>query len=557
MRLALVVVVVAAACGGTSSNGPDAVPAPTADAGIGSPCSAAAECPGGAANGKCEPFDQCGEGFCSEVCDSSTCPTGSTCVPLTYIDPTTLQTATKSRCFVPCDPTSSTSQCPGDTYCFPGYDVCGSDEVFGQLGSTGGHAAGGGACEPGTPPDPSAGTRLFAANHLVARGNEAAAAIGPDGTFYVGYNPGNVSYSKDGTTWTDSPLDDNTNAGDPSVALDPKTGRLYFSHLSSRSGGGCAPGASFPTGLGVNVSWSDDDGQTWGGTAEVSPAAESMGIQGVDKDWMAVLPQSGVVLISYMTGSNAKTATTSSAMVSRSEDHGATFQEIEVDKSMPGYRNLIQLAAASDDTVWVSYWNVADVNNTLGEVRVAKSTDLGKTWSASVGAIPPNTATFDVPGLAVSPSGSVVAVTWTQPSGPGIEVEDVYAAVSVDGGATFGPPAKVNQDAPCATHWHPFPAVTATGDVYVIWMENRWGFGAVMVARGTVTGDTLSFAPADEGFVSDDANQPFSTTREQFFTGDYVGLALSGQTMLAAFGDLRDASTIGDSEIWATTATVP
>jgi hypothetical protein len=539
-----------AACGG----GPE--PVISADAGVGSSCAAATDCPGGA-NARCEPIDQCGAGFCAEVCDSSQCPTGSVCVPLTYIDPGTLQTATKSRCFIPCDPTSTAAQCPGSTYCFPGYDVCGSDELFGQFGSTGGHGAGGAACETGTPPDPSAGTRLFAANHLVARGNEAAAAIGGDGTLYVGYNPGNVSSSKDGgQTWTDTPLDDPSNAGDPSVALDPTTGRLYFSHLSIRQGFSCAPGASFPSGLGVNVSWSDDDGASWAGTTEVSPAVDSMGIQGVDKDWMVVLPTSGVVLISYMTGSNAATATTSSAMVARSEDHAATFSSVEIDATMPGYRNLVQLAAASDDRVWASYWNTADLSSALGEVRVARSTDQGKTWSPSVAAVPAGTALFDVPGLAVSPTGSEVVVTWTQPSGDSIDVEDVYASVSTDGGTTFGPPAKINQDAPCATHWHPFPAVAANGDVYVIWTENRWGFGAVMVARGTVSGDTLTFAAADEGFVTD-ATQPFSTTRQAFFTGDYLGIALSGQTMLAAFGDLRDAKTVGDSEIWATTATIP
>lgn len=554
LSLVVVVFFLAACDQGPGSTGPDggvdAGPDATPGA-IGQACASAGSCMGGSA-AKCEPIDECGDGFCSAVCDTASCPGGSVCVALPAIDPSTLKTTTLDRCFLPCDPAKPT--CPGLTTCIPGYDVCGSWEVFTQLGTTGGHAAGGGACV--TPaPDPAALPRLFGVNVAVADGNEAAAAIAPDGTWFIAYNPGALSTSSDGgANWTAAPKDDSTNIGDPAVAVDPNTGRLYFAHLSIDGQQVCAKDAAYPTGLGVNVSYSDDDGKTWGGTTQVTPAADSMGDIGVDKDWIAVLPKSGVVLISYMTGSNALTATTSSAMVARSQDHGKTFTSVELDPNMPGYRNLVQLAAARDDTVWASYWNTGDPNAFAGEVRVTESTDLGKTWAPSV-AIAKGVALFDVPGLAVSPSGNEVVVTWTQASSDAPDVEDVYAAISTDGGKTFGPPAKVNSDAACATHYHPFPAVAANGDVYVLWVENRYGFGAVMWAKATVgNGATLTFS--GNGFVTD-ATQPFTTSRINLFTGDYVGVTVSGNTLLAAWGDLRDAGGGQGSRIYEATATLP
>jgi hypothetical protein len=582
MRTSLCLCLILTACGGSSTTKPDGGTHPdggtTVDAAnpvdggasadaypmglIGSACDRnnmgvwQTECPG-MTNAICEAIDECGSGFCSQKCDTASCPSGSVCLTLTQIDPATLGTRDVKRCFLACDSSAPVSTCPGLTACFPGYEVCASGVLLSNFGSTGGKGPGGAACSSPAP-DPGMAPRLFSANVAVSStdGNEAGVAIGSDGTMYTGWNVGGFARSTNGgASWTELGNDDPQNAGDPSIAVDPVTHRVYYAHLASVGAGACVAGAAYPSGLGVDVGISDDQGNTWSHLTQVTPAAESAGDQGVDKPWIAVVPTDGTVLISYEQGSNLETATTSRMVVARSVDHGLTFTETEVDPGRPTFRNLMQLAVTAGGVVYATWWD-GDVNGTLGQVRLSKSLDSGATWSPAV-MVTGNVAIFDVPGLAVSPDGNTIAITWAQPAmPPGIDVEDVYATVSKDGGATFLPAVRVNDDPTCATHWHPFPAARDNGDVYVLWYDNRYGDGRVMWARGTTTASALTFAAGDDGFVND-VTQPFTTSRGRFFVGDYIGVALSGQTLLAAWGDLRDASASVQSRIFAATAILP
>ena len=79
---------------------------------------------------------------------------------------------------------------------------------------------------------------------------------------------------------------------------------------------------------------------------------------------------------------------------------------------------------------------------------------------------------FDGPVIAVDAAGSGVHVAYTVGTN---DATDIVVASSSDGGHTWGAAVKVNDDAPCATHFHPALALDHTGRLYVFWYDNRDG----------------------------------------------------------------------------------
>ena len=90
------------------------------------------------------------------------------------------------------------------------------------------------------------------------------------------------------------------------------------------------------------------------------------------------------------------------------------------------------------------------------------------------------------PGLAVGPAGEVY-VTWSaaKPKPEGVLfASDLYLSRSLDGGRTFGPPLRVNDDRPLSHSFEDL-AVAPDGTVLVGWIDSRDGHGrtATYVAR--------------------------------------------------------------------------
>lgn len=110
---------------------------------------------------------------------------------------------------------------------------------------------------------------------------------------------------------------------------------------------------------------------------------------------------------------------------------------------------------------------------------------------------PPSTSAdslHQAPGLAVGPAGEVY-VTWsaTKPRPEGVLfASDLYLSRSLDGGRTFEPPLRLNDDRPISHSFEDL-AVAADGTVLVGWIDTRDGPGrtATYLARVTDRGSRL------------------------------------------------------------------
>jgi hypothetical protein len=87
---------------------------------------------------------------------------------------------------------------------------------------------------------------------------------------------------------------------------------------------------------------------------------------------------------------------------------------------------------------------------------------------------------FSNPHVAVDAKRKLVYVVY--PAGSPDGRWDIWLATSSDGGATWWR-VKVNDDAPCASHMTPSVAVRpSTGEIHVVWKEDRSGKGGVAYA---------------------------------------------------------------------------
>lgn len=78
----------------------------------------------------------------------------------------------------------------------------------------------------------------------------------------------------------------------------------------------------------------------------------------------------------------------------------------------------------------------------------------------------------DPPTLTVAPDGTVY-IGWTARDERAAQASTLYLSASRDGGRSFGPPSKVNDDEkPCVHGMHSL-AVSGDGRVYVTWLDER------------------------------------------------------------------------------------
>ncbi len=177
-----------------------------------------------------------------------------------------------------------------------------------------------------------------------------------------------------------------------------------------------------------------------------------------------------------------------------------------------------EVVVSQDGVVYVTWIQDQDSDRM---VLFAKSIDGGRSFCCH-NRVDDNAADVDqyYPSMAVGPDGSI-HVAWSDfrndadkkfvPGGgiDGINDADVYYSKSVDGGATFSPDVKVNDDVGShqVTHMHRFIAVDSLGKIHVVWGDDRNGKAEVYYSNSTDGG--FSFNPdimVSDGY--DNASHP-------------------------------------------------
>jgi hypothetical protein len=409
---------------------------------------------------------------------------------------------------------------------------------------------------------PGANVRVDQALFEVGPRLESETTIAVNGSnILVGFNTWlgqAVTFSKDGgTTWSAGRLPtfpgEIQNAGDPVLAAGPN-GRFYHSYLAPNALGLLA----------VAVSYSDDGGATWNGpinaTASLAGSANSL-----DKDWMAVDNVSGSPFQGnlYVTITRFVANGQNTISLVRSTDGGQTWSSaIDLTSLSAAEAANLQgvqgsfIAIGPNGEVYVSWYD-----SRVDGIRIVKSTDGGATFSNPVIALSGVgfpffiylPGTFDVaafPQVAVDltsgPNRGAVylsANVLAHPAG-GRPNLDVMLTHSVDGGATWSQPVRVNSDNTYADQAQPMLAVAANGSVGVAFYDRRNDFNDVLTdVYLAISSDGGNTFPVQQRVTTESwLMLPTPIFYRIGYHGDYNQIVSSGSNFFLSWGDDRDGT---------------
>ncbi|MGI8583121.1 MAG: proprotein convertase P-domain-containing protein [Chitinophagaceae bacterium] len=386
---------------------------------------------------------------------------------------------------------------------------------------------------------------LVYGNNVITGFNDAGSLTGGAHKF-TGYSrstDGGVTFTDGGTL----PTNIGGDAGDPVLARNNTTGRLYFSTL----------GFDVRT---IQLFKSDDNGLTWSAPVNATPGGARE-----DKQWLTVDNFAGggngnVYLVSRNFGAG------NGIYFYRSTDNGTTFG--------PGGGTLIVLGSQGAFIVVAPDHSIEAFWLQAGAIRMRKSTDFGATFGAAVivasGLAGPQTngglgltgirqgtiiaAPFrsnSFPHAAVNPVSGHIYVTFND-NPAGVDKGDIYMVVSTDGGATWGARVKVNDDFSTTDQWQPTIAVSPDGLNLGIFYYSRLEDPAnnnlfkYHARTAAITGSIVTFSPS--GPVSTVAAIPEfgrDSVVNTTYMGDYETAAATATDFNVTWADSRDNLAIG------------
>ena len=217
---------------------------------------------------------------------------------------------------------------------------------------------------------------------------------------------------------------------------------------------------------------------------------------------------------------NTDSATRQDLAFTRSNNGGAAWTP-KVLVSGPGTLGGI-VNVAPNGTVLATWWSYATNN-----VMFDRSFDGGLTWGTDirVNDIPGSAASplpSDppvLPSMAVAPNGTVYVAYEDyrngRPGGTANGDMDIFFARSSDGGATWSPGMRVNDDTTTARQWMPDIALDPFGGIHLAWEDDRSGNHNIYYTNSTDGGAT--FGP---NLRVTTAETPVTYTRP----GDYLAI---------------------------------
>ncbi len=382
---------------------------------------------------------------------------------------------------------------------------------------------------------------------IIAFGSNVVIGFNDSGSYNGGNHFTGFSYSTDGgATFIDGgtlPTSSGGDAGDPVLAQNENTGRIYLATLGFSAGN-------------LQVFYSDNNGVTWSAPVNGTPGRSSE-----DKEWLAVdnFSGSGNGNVYLMTRSFASSG---GIYMYRSTDNGTTFTPNGGVLIFGGGQGAFPVVGP-DHSVYAFYYN-----GSTG-LAVRKSTDQGVTFGSAVTifngltgvpglgdlglvGIRNGTSTASAfrsnqfPHVVVNPLNGNLYLTFNN-KGQGSDKADIFMVTSTDGGASWStPPTKVNDDVTTTDQWQPTIAITPDGQNLGIFYYSRQEDAANNLFKfygrlATITGSTVTFSP---GFpISDVASLPEFGRDSPVVTtymGDYTHAVATPTGFHVCWSDNRD-----------------
>lgn len=184
-----------------------------------------------------------------------------------------------------------------------------------------------------------------------------------------------------------------------------------------------------------------------------------------------------------------------------SEDHGKSWgPETNVSRGASSATNH-QILTDGRGRVFVVW---SDSRHRLEDVFFNRSEDRGKTWGQPVrlSRRPEGVTTSTRPQMALGPEGQVYVAWQDQRDGR----DDIYLNVSLDGGRTWlDQDIRLDRDDPGTAHSRePYVIARGSGEIVVLWADDREGWEQILLNRSTDGGRTwldreIRVSPASAG----------------------------------------------------------
>jgi hypothetical protein len=399
----------------------------------------------------------------------------------------------------------------------------------------------------------STGTANFTQSEtaILAFGSTVLVGFNDSGSFTGGANKftGYARSTDGGATFVDGgtlPTSAIGDAGDPVLARNETTGRIYYSTLGF-SGAGT-----------IQMFRSDDGGASWMAPVNATPGGSTE-----DKQWHTVdnYPGAGngnVYMLSRRFGAGP------GIYFFRSTDHGNTFGPNGGTLITTGSQGAF-ITVGTDHSIYAFWFAGANI-------LMRKSTDFGATFGAPITvasglvggtngdlaltgirqglATPSGFRSNEFPHAAVNPSnGNIYATFANNPAGA--DKGDIFVVQSTNGGATWSAPVRVNDDVTTTDQWQPTLAVTPDGSKLGIFYYSRQEDAANNLFKfygrvATISGATLTFAPSFA--ISDVASLPEfgrDSVVNSVYMGDYDSAVATPGAFHVIWADNRDDLTGG------------
>ena len=310
-------------------------------------------------------------------------------------------------------------------------------------------------------------TLTIAGPNLVSAYNDSGSFLN-GAAHFTGYS---VSFNG-GRSWQDmGTLPDSAegDAGDPVLATDTQTGRVYMSTLG------------FNTGTQIQVFRSDDNGVTFGAPVNGTPGfGGTRAFQ--DKEWIAVDNFPGPGRGNVYLGWRQFGGPGEGVKMTKSTDGGATWGPNQGTTILSGDGQGSYVTVTPDHCV--HFFFLSDI---LGGniIKVRTSCDQGATFgpASTVVDITSTGVNGDLnlkgglrsnafPSVAVNPVNGTMYLTYNDKFGA--LGADIFLTSSSDGGATWSTPARVNSDGTANDQFFPTVAVNQTGRALMVgWYDRR------------------------------------------------------------------------------------